>query len=67
MASARTLAWIERLVWTLIYGGLFTVVIGVATRPQDPVAGWSLIVVGAVVAAAGVILIWVRARLDKPG
>ncbi|MDP3760392.1 MAG: hypothetical protein Q8R01_07745 [Ramlibacter sp.] len=67
MASPRTVAWIERLIWTLIYGGLFTAVIGLATRSRDAASGWSLIVLGAVVAAVGVVLIWVRSRLDKTG
>jgi hypothetical protein len=65
MASPRTVAWIERLIWTLIYGGMFTAVIGLATRSRDGTTGWSLIVLGAFVAAVGVVLIWVRSRLDK--
>ena len=67
MASARAIAWIERLVWTLIYGGLFTVVIGLATRSRDSLTGWLLVAVGAVVAAAGVVLIWVRSRMRQGG
>ena len=67
MASPRTVAWIERLIWILIYAGLFTAVLGLATRPRDAATGWSLIVLGGVVAAAGVALIWVRSRLDKAG
>ena len=35
MASPRAVAWIERLIWTLIYGGMFTAVIGLATRSRD--------------------------------
>ena len=66
MASPKAVAWIERLVWTLIYGGLFTAVIGLATRSRDAAAGWSLIVVGGVVTVLGVVLIWVRSRLDRP-
>ena len=66
MASPRTVAWIERLIWTLIYGGMFTAVIGLATRSRDGTTGWSLIVLGAMVTAVGVVLIWVRSRLDKP-
>jgi hypothetical protein len=65
MASPRTVAWIERLIWTLIYVGMFTAVLGLATRSRDSATGWSLIVLGAVVAAVGVVLIWVRSRLDK--
>lgn len=64
MASAGTLAWIDRLVWTLIYGGLFTLILGLAALPAHAVASWSLIVVGAVLVVAGVVLIWVRARLS---
>lgn len=65
MASAGTLAWIDRLVWALIYGGLFTLILGLAALPAHAVASWSLIVVGAVLVAAGVVLIWVRVRLSR--
>ena len=67
MATERTIMWIERLVWTFVYGGLFTLVIGLATRAQDVALGWSLIVVGALIAGAGAVLIYVRSRLDRPG
>ena len=63
MASAKAILWVERLIWMLVYGGLFTVVIGLATRPNDAVTGWSLIVVGAVVAVAGAVLVYVRSRM----
>lgn len=64
MTTERTIVWIERLIWTCIYGGLFTVVIGLATRAQDGTLGWSLIVVGALIAAIGAVLVYVRSRLD---
>jgi uncharacterized membrane-anchored protein len=67
MPSAKALAWIERLIWLLIYGGLFTLVLGLATRVRDTAMGWSLIVAGAVAAAGGVVLFWVRSRLDESG
>jgi len=66
MASAKTLAWIERLVWILIYGGLLALVLGLATRAAEPVFGWSMITAGALIAAVGVVLIWVRSRLRQP-
>jgi hypothetical protein len=65
MASARTVAWVERLIWTLIYGGLFSVVIGLASMEGDSAAAWSLIVVGSLLAVVGVVLIWWRARLEQ--
>ena len=67
MASARALAWIERLVWILIYTGLFALVLGIAARRSSPVASWALMIGGGVLAAAGVVLIWVRSRLAESG
>jgi hypothetical protein len=67
MPSARAVAWIERLVWILIYAGLFTVVLGVATRSRSAGAGWVLIVGGAALTIGGIVLIWVRSRLRESG
>ena len=63
MPTLQTLARIEALVWVLIYGGLVTLVVGMAclSRASD-LAIW-LMVIGSVVAAIGVLLIWVRSRL----
>lgn len=65
MASARTLARVEAWVWVLIYGGLLALVLGLATGRTDAALGWLLGVAGAVVAAAGVVLLWVRSRLKQ--
>jgi len=59
---ARLEAWI----WVLIYGGLFALVLGIATGRENETLGWSLSVPGVVVAAVGAVLIYVRSRLDKP-
>lgn len=64
MASTRAIEWIERLIWMLIYGGLGAMALGSFTRRQAPATGTSLIVVGAVAVVAGVVLIYVRSRLD---
>jgi len=58
---ARLEAWI----WTLIYGGLLVLVLGLATGRESAAVGWALAVPGAVLAAVGVVLIYVRARLGK--
>jgi hypothetical protein len=65
MASARTLAWIERLAWILIYGGIFAVILGIATGNAHLVAGWSLGVLGGIAIAGGVVLIVLRSRLRE--
>jgi len=54
---------IETLVWVLVYGGLIGVGLGLAMQQQGAgVAGHVLVVGGGIVAAAGVVLIWVRSR-----
>lgn len=63
--TRRALEWFDRLVWTLIYGGLLTLIVGVASGDTHLIAGWSLGVLGGAVAAAGFILIWVRSRLRE--
>jgi hypothetical protein len=65
MPSARTLARLDALVWTLIFGGLFLVILGIASRDEASIAGWSLGVLGAVATLAGVVLIVVRSRLKE--
>ncbi len=62
--SAKTIARIEKLIWVLIYGGLFAVILGLANLSPNPVGGWWLLVIGGLAAMAGVVLIWVRSRLS---
>jgi len=63
--SSRNIARLQALIWVLIYGGLLTLLLGVFTRRSDGPLGWSLTVVGALVAALGVVLIYVRSRLKE--
>lgn len=63
MAAAHTLQRLHKIIWALIYGGLLTLVLGIATARTDAATGWVLMVGGGLVAAVGVVLIAVRARL----
>ena len=63
MPMTRLKARLDVLIWVLIFGGLFTVVLGFASRTAAPATGWSLILAGGCIAAVGVVLIWVRSRL----
>jgi hypothetical protein len=65
MASPRTLARIDALAWVLIYGGLFALVLGIASHDETAIGGWSLSVLGTLAAIAGVVLIVVRSRLHE--
>jgi vacuolar-type H+-ATPase subunit I/STV1 len=57
---------IDKLVWVLIYGGLLSVCLGVFVRRSAEGLGWVLIALGAVVAMAGAVLVWVRSRMPDP-
>ena len=45
------------------HGGLLTLVLGLSVQRTDDAIGWSLVVGGAVVAAAGFVLIYVRSKI----
>ena len=63
MPMTRLKARLDVLIWVLIFGGMFAVVLGIASRPTAPASGWTLMVAGAIACAAGAVLIWVRSRL----
>jgi hypothetical protein len=65
MASPQTLARIDQLAWALIFGGLFVLVLGIASHDETVIGGWSLSVLGGMAAAAGAVLIYVRSRLQE--
>ena len=63
--SNKSVQRLHALIWTLIYGGLLTVVLGLSVQRTDDAIGWSMVVAGALVAAIGVVLIYVRSRLKS--
>ena len=66
MASQSTLRWVQRLVWIGIYSGLLAIVLGVFLNPLEPLLAASIQGVGAVLLVAGLVLIYVRSRLQEP-
>lgn len=62
--ATKPYARLEGWIWTLIYGGLFAVVLGIAVGRNNAALGWIFAVPGAVVAIVGAVLIYVRSRLD---
>jgi hypothetical protein len=57
---------VDKLIWTLIYGGLIAVAIGLATQRTDVPLGWVLAGAGGIVSAAGALLIYARSRMKEP-
>jgi len=67
MAAPKPHATLETWIWVLIYGGLFAIVLGIATGRANGALGWSMAVPGAALTAVGIVLIYVRSRLkDAP-
>lgn len=67
MVLSMSNAALQKLIWVLIYGGLLGVVLGLSIQKTDDPLGWSIVVGGAVVAAVGAVLLYVRAaRKDAP-
>jgi hypothetical protein len=65
MTSSRTISRIHTWIWVLIYGGLLLLVLGLATARTDANLGWIMVGVGAVLAVAGAVLVWVRSRMTQ--
>ena len=63
----RSKARLDLLIWVLIFVGMFVIALGIATRPAAPATGWSMMVGGGFACVVGVVLIWVRSRLDPDG
>ena len=61
--SNKSVARLQALIWVLIYGGLLTLVFGLFVERADDATGWFMVVGGGVVAAAGLVLIYVRSRI----
>jgi hypothetical protein len=58
---------VDKLIWTLVYGGLLGVGLGLSVRRSDDALGWGLTAAGVLVAVLGVVLIALRARMkDSP-
>jgi hypothetical protein len=55
---------LEKLIWILIFGGLFVLSLGLFVGRQDMAFGWGLVIAGGMASAVGVVLVWVRSRMN---
>ena len=64
MPTQHQLDWLHRVIWILIYGGLLTLITGIALERNAPdTGGATAALVGAVLAVLGVALIYLRSRI----
>ena len=62
--SNKFLVRLGALTWILIYGGLLTLLLGLWVESGDDNTSEMMMVGGAIAAAAGVVLIYVRSRMN---
>jgi hypothetical protein len=55
-------ATLDKLIWGLVYAGLFIVGLGIWFMEHSLAVGWSMFLFGAGAVLAGAVLIWVRSR-----
>ena len=60
MGAAQRL---QKWIWILIYGGMFSLALGLVMRRSDPMLGWGIAAFGAMLTFAGALLIWARSRM----
>ena len=58
---------VDQLIWVLVYGGLLSLCLGLFLMAGSSGLAWAFIGVGAVVAAIGASLVWVRSRMPDRG
>ncbi len=58
-----SVARLHNVIWTLIFGGLLTLVLGIFVGKADNAIGWIMVAAGSVMAAVGCVLIYVRSRI----
>jgi purine-cytosine permease-like protein len=63
---ARPHARLEKWMWIVIYIGITVAVLGFVTARTDAAVGWMLMVPGALAVIVGIVLIYVRSRLEDP-
>ena len=54
---------LHKIIWTLIFGGLLTVILGIFVGKTDEAIGWTMVAAGGLMTAVGVVLIYVRSTL----
>ena len=57
------MARLHKIIWTLIFGGLLVVILGIFVSKADDAVGWTMTAAGAVLTAAGAVLIYVRSKI----
>ena len=56
---------LHKIIWSLIFAGLLTVILGIFVGKADDALGWIMAVAGGVITAIGAVLIYVRSTMTS--
>ncbi len=56
---------LHKIIWSLIFGGLLTVILGIFVGKADDAIGWIMVVAGGLMTAGGAVLIYVRSTMTS--
>jgi hypothetical protein len=59
------MARLHKITWTLIFGGLLVVILGIFVGKADDAIGWTMIAAGGISTAVGAVLIYVRSTITS--
>jgi F0F1-type ATP synthase assembly protein I len=57
------MAKLHKIIWTLIFGGMLTFILGIFVERAGDAMGWMMMVAGGVLTVIGAILIYVRSTM----
>ena len=57
------MARLHKIIWTLIFGGMLTIILGVFVERAGDALGWMMMAAGGIFTAVGAVLIYVRSTM----
>ena len=65
--SDPEMARLHKIIWTLVFVGLLTIILGIFVGKTDEVIGWVMVAAGSLLTLVGAVLIYVRSTItSKP-
>ena len=59
------MARLHKIIWTLIFAGLLTIILGIFVGNTDDAVGWLMIAAGGLMTVVGAVLIYVRSTMTS--
>ena len=60
-----SIARVEQLIWVLVFAGIAVIGLGISVGRSDDGLGFGIMAFGALLAAIGALLVWVRSRMKE--